>query len=123
MFVLLLLLLLRASPKSAALWEGLAAAYQALGRHASALKSYGRALDLDAARPYSLMSAGLLEYMAGQQQPSSNRHPLSVQLWWLQLLFLACSANCSDSICSLVCSVTMPPLCLLSASLLECRGL
>lgn len=57
--------LCRSSPKSAELWEGLGSAYQALGRHASALKSYGRALELSPDRPYCLMAAGALDYING----------------------------------------------------------
>ncbi|WIA30388.1 hypothetical protein OEZ86_000474 [Tetradesmus obliquus] len=65
---------IRSSPKSAELWEGLAASYQALGRHASALKSYSRALELDPARPYALMSCGALHYMAGAYQDAAQQY-------------------------------------------------
>ncbi|WIA10335.1 hypothetical protein OEZ85_010527 [Tetradesmus obliquus] len=65
---------IRSSPKSAELWEGLAASYQALGRHASALKSYSRALELDPARPYALMSCGALHFMAGAYQDAAQQY-------------------------------------------------
>jgi tetratricopeptide (TPR) repeat protein len=71
---------IRSSPKSAELWEGLAAAYQALGRHASALKSYGRALELNPDRPYCLMSAGALDYMNGAYISAAERYRAALQL-------------------------------------------
>lgn len=64
----------RAAPKSAELWEGLAASYQALGRHASALKAYTRTLELDPARPYALMQSGALEYMAGAYDTAADKY-------------------------------------------------
>lgn len=70
----------RSSPKSAELWEGLGAAYQALGRHASALKSYGRALQLDPERPYCLMCAGALEYMNGVYIAAAERYRAALQI-------------------------------------------
>lgn len=70
----------RSSPKSAELWEGLGAAYQALGRHASALKSYGRALQLDPERPYCLMCAGALDYMNGAYIAAAERYRAALQI-------------------------------------------
>lgn len=70
----------RSSPKSAELWEGLGAAYQALGRHASAHKSYGRALQLDPERPYCLMSAGALDYMNGAYIAAAERYRAALQI-------------------------------------------
>lgn len=69
----------RSSPKSAELWEGLGAAYQALGRHASALKSYGRALELEPQRAYCLMSAGALDYMNGAYISAAERYRGALQ--------------------------------------------
>jgi len=54
-----------ADARLAGLWEGLAAAYQALGRHTAALKAYRRALELDAGRLYALLQAGSLVYQLG----------------------------------------------------------
>eukprot|EP00198_Chlamydomonas_reinhardtii_P011198 XP_001700535.1 predicted protein [Chlamydomonas reinhardtii] len=56
---------LRLSPDDAELWEGLASAYQALGRHTAALKSYGRALDLAPGRLYCRLQAAALSYQMG----------------------------------------------------------
>jgi tetratricopeptide (TPR) repeat protein len=70
----------RSAPKSAELWEGLAASYQALGRHASALKSYSRTLELAPARPYALMSCGALHYMAGAYQDAAQQYRAALQL-------------------------------------------
>ncbi|KAF6252995.1 hypothetical protein COO60DRAFT_1704042 [Scenedesmus sp. NREL 46B-D3] len=71
---------IRSTPKSAELWEGLAASYQALGRHASALKSYSRTLELDPARPYALMSCGALHYMAGAYQDAAQQYRAALLL-------------------------------------------
>eukprot|EP00879_Flechtneria_rotunda_P010701 GHRR01011183.1.p1 GENE.GHRR01011183.1~~GHRR01011183.1.p1 ORF type:complete len:1628 (+),score=649.14 GHRR01011183.1:120-5003(+) len=71
---------IRSSPKSAELWEGLAACYQAMGRHASALKSFNRTIDLDPARAYAQMSAGALEYMAGAYEAAARRYRTALQL-------------------------------------------
>lgn len=46
---------------------------QALGRHSSALKSYERALELDAARPYSLAQAGALLYAGARYADAADR--------------------------------------------------
>lgn len=75
-----MLLCFRAAPKSAELWEGLAASYQALGRHASALKSYTRTLELDPARPYALMSSGALEYMTGAYDTAAAKYRAALQV-------------------------------------------
>ncbi|KAI8473996.1 MAG: hypothetical protein J3K34DRAFT_518511 [Monoraphidium minutum] len=71
---------MRAEPADAALWEGLGAAYQALGRHSSALKSYERALELAPGRLYSLAQAGALLYMAGHYAESADRYRGALQL-------------------------------------------
>ncbi|KIY91513.1 Tetratricopeptide repeat protein 37, partial [Monoraphidium neglectum] len=63
---------IRAAPADAALWEGLGAAYQALGRHSSALKAYERALELAPERLFSLAQAGALLYMAGRHADSAD---------------------------------------------------
>ncbi|KAF8069413.1 SKI3 [Scenedesmus sp. PABB004] len=62
---------IRSAPKDACLWEALGASYQALGRHASALKALTRALELDPARPYALMACGALHYMAGAYEDAA----------------------------------------------------
>ncbi|KAL6746388.1 hypothetical protein V8C86DRAFT_3149766, partial [Haematococcus lacustris] len=49
---------LRLSPASSRLWEGLGCAYQALGRHSAALKSYSRALEIQPGRMYCLLQQG-----------------------------------------------------------------
>ncbi|KAG1666570.1 hypothetical protein FOA52_000537 [Chlamydomonas sp. UWO 241] len=56
---------LRALPDNAALWEGLAAAYEVLGRHTAAIKAYGRALTLQPGRLYCLLQAGSLNHKLG----------------------------------------------------------
>lgn len=56
---------IRGEPNDAELWEGLGAAYQALSRHSSALKAYGRALELDGTRLYCLLQSGVLQYQMG----------------------------------------------------------
>ncbi|GBF94747.1 hypothetical protein Rsub_07630 [Raphidocelis subcapitata] len=71
---------IRAAPRDAALWEGLGAAYQALGRHSSALKSYERALELEPGRLYSLAQAGALLYMAGRYAESAERYRAALSL-------------------------------------------
>ncbi len=65
---------IRAAPERAELWEGLGAAYHGLGRHSSALKSYGRALELDPGRLYCLMQAALLEYQVANYAESAARY-------------------------------------------------
>ncbi|GAX80151.1 hypothetical protein CEUSTIGMA_g7589.t1 [Chlamydomonas eustigma] len=55
----------RFEPASAALWEGLAAAYQGLGRDTAALKAFTRALELDHCRLYSLLQSAQLHYQLG----------------------------------------------------------
>lgn len=70
----------RITPNAADLWEGLAASYQALGRHASALKSYTKALELDPQRPYALMSSGALEYMAGAYASAAEKYRMALKL-------------------------------------------
>jgi superkiller protein 3 len=56
---------LRAAPGDAAAWEGLAAAYQPLGRLTAALKAYQRALEIDPGRVYSLVQSGGLHLALG----------------------------------------------------------
>ncbi|KAK9814136.1 hypothetical protein WJX72_001132 [[Myrmecia] bisecta] len=56
---------LRADVGHAAAWEGLGSAYQSLGRLTAALKSYGRAVELQPARLYSLVQSGIINVALG----------------------------------------------------------
>lgn len=56
---------IRGLPDDAGLWEGMGAAYRALGRHNSALKSFMRAIELEPGRLYSVINTATLEYQAG----------------------------------------------------------
>ncbi|KAK4276374.1 hypothetical protein QN277_019330 [Acacia crassicarpa] len=49
---------LRGYPTCADLWEALGLAYQRLGRFTAAIKSYGRALELDNTRVFALVESG-----------------------------------------------------------------
>lgn len=49
---------LRGYPTCADLWEALGLAYQRLGRFTAAIKSYGRALELDHTRVFALVESG-----------------------------------------------------------------
>lgn len=49
--------MLRSDVRDAAVWEGLGSAYHSLGRFTAALKAYGRALELDGQRLFSLIQA------------------------------------------------------------------
>ena len=70
----------RAEPGSACLWEGLGAAYQALGRQTAALKSFTRALELDPSRLYSLVQAAALNHQLGALTQAGELYLRAVQL-------------------------------------------
>lgn len=71
---------IRAARDSAELWEGLAAAYQALGRHSSALKSYNRALQLDPDRLYCLLQSGVLQHQLGEYNEALRLYDTALQV-------------------------------------------
>ncbi|KAK9840650.1 hypothetical protein WJX81_006942 [Elliptochloris bilobata] len=58
-------------PGHARTWEGLGAAYQALGRLTAALKAYGRALELDPGRGYCHAQSGAVQMALGAHVPAA----------------------------------------------------
>ncbi|CAM8996199.1 unnamed protein product [Rhodiola kirilowii] len=56
---------IRGYPTSADLWEALGFAYQSLGMFTAALKSYGRAIDLENSRVFALVESGNVHMMLG----------------------------------------------------------
>uniref|UniRef100_A0A7N0T3Q5 Tetratricopeptide repeat protein SKI3 n=1 Tax=Kalanchoe fedtschenkoi TaxID=63787 RepID=A0A7N0T3Q5_KALFE len=56
---------IRGYPTCADLWESLGFAYQSLGMFTAALKSYGRAIDLDKSRVFALVESGNTHLMLG----------------------------------------------------------
>ncbi|XP_068305808.1 tetratricopeptide repeat protein SKI3 [Pyrus communis] len=56
---------IRGYPTSAHLWEALGLAYQRLGRFTAALKSYGRAIELEGTRIFALLESGNTFLMLG----------------------------------------------------------
>ncbi|KAL3514915.1 hypothetical protein ACH5RR_027632 [Cinchona calisaya] len=56
---------IRGYPTCADLWESLALAYQRLGMFTAAIKSYGRAIDLEESRIFGLIESGNISLMLG----------------------------------------------------------
>lgn len=56
---------IRGYPTSPILWEALGLAYQRLGRFTAALKSYGRAIELEGTRIFALIESGNIYLMLG----------------------------------------------------------
>ncbi|XP_050376108.1 tetratricopeptide repeat protein SKI3 [Argentina anserina] len=56
---------IRGYPTSPVLWEALGLAYRRLGRFTAALKSYGRAIELEATRIFALIESGNIYLMLG----------------------------------------------------------
>lgn len=56
---------IRGYPTSPHLWEALGLAYQRLGRFTAALKSYGRAIELEGTRIFALLESGNIFLMLG----------------------------------------------------------
>ena len=71
---------LRAAPKDASAWEALGAAYQPLGRLTAALKAYGRAIELDPSRVYSLIQSGNLHLTLGNPLKALESHEAALEL-------------------------------------------
>ncbi|GIM10969.1 hypothetical protein Vretimale_14543, partial [Volvox reticuliferus] len=69
---------IRLEPADSELWEGLAASYQALGRHTAALKSYGRALELSPGRLFSRIQAAALYYQMGDMPAALSYYRMAL---------------------------------------------
>ncbi|KAL6554050.1 Superkiller protein 3 [Orobanche minor] len=59
---------IRGFPTSADLWETLGLAYQRMGMFTAALKSYGRAVELDESRVFALIESGNISLMLGSSR-------------------------------------------------------
>ncbi|GMH17265.1 hypothetical protein Nepgr_019106 [Nepenthes gracilis] len=56
---------IRGFPTSADLWEALGLAYQRLGMYTAAIKSYGRAMELEDSRVFAMVESGNIHLMLG----------------------------------------------------------
>lgn len=71
---------LRSDPSDASAWEALGASYQPQGRLTAALKAYGRALELEPSRVYSLIQSGNLHLALGTPSKALECHEKALDI-------------------------------------------
>ncbi|KVI07563.1 Tetratricopeptide-like helical, partial [Cynara cardunculus var. scolymus] len=75
---------IRGYPTSADLWEALGLAYQRLSMFTAAIKSYGRAIELEESRVFALVESGYVFLMLGSHRKVIFGH---MQLQLIQFIF------------------------------------
>ncbi|KAL2506081.1 Tetratricopeptide repeat protein SKI3 [Abeliophyllum distichum] len=96
---------IRGFPTCADLWEALGLAYQRMGMFTAALKSYGRAVELENSRVFALIESGNISLMLGsfrkgveQFQEALKISPLNVSAHYgLGSAFLGLAKECINS--------------------------
>lgn len=96
---------IRGFPTCADLWEALGLAYQRMGMFTAALKSYGRAVELENSRVFALIESGNISLMLGsfrkgveQFQEALKTSPLNVSAHYgLGSAFLGFAKECINS--------------------------
>ncbi|KAF3446960.1 hypothetical protein FNV43_RR12140 [Rhamnella rubrinervis] len=71
---------IRGYPTCADLWEALGLAYHRLGRFTAAIKSYGRAIELEATRVFALVESGHIFLMLGSFRKGVEQFQQALQI-------------------------------------------
>ncbi|KAK2988160.1 hypothetical protein RJ640_020642, partial [Escallonia rubra] len=71
---------IRGYPTSAVLWEALGLAYQRLGMFTAAIKSYGRAVELEDSRVFALIESGNIYLMLGSFKKGVEQFQQALQI-------------------------------------------
>ncbi|PWA55302.1 tetratricopeptide repeat (TPR)-like superfamily protein [Artemisia annua] len=71
---------IRGYPKSADLWEALGLAYQRLSMFTAAVKSYGRAIELEESRVFALVESGYVFLMLGSHRKGVEQFQQALQI-------------------------------------------
>lgn len=71
---------IRGYPTSADLWEALGLAYQRLGMFTAAIKSYGRAIELESSRIFAMIESGNINLMLGSFRKGIEQFQLALQI-------------------------------------------
>ncbi|KMT19386.1 hypothetical protein BVRB_1g013820 [Beta vulgaris subsp. vulgaris] len=72
---------IRGYPTSADLWEALGLAYQRLGMYTAAIKSYGRALELENSRAFAMIETGNIFLMLGSYRKGIEQFQHALKIW------------------------------------------
>lgn len=71
---------IRGYPTSADLWEALGLAYQRLSMFTAAIKSYGRAIDLEESRVFAMVESGYVFLMLGSHRKGVEQFQQALQI-------------------------------------------
>ncbi|XP_024971263.1 tetratricopeptide repeat protein SKI3 isoform X2 [Cynara cardunculus var. scolymus] len=71
---------IRGYPTSADLWEALGLAYQRLSMFTAAIKSYGRAIELEESRVFALVESGYVFLMLGSHRKGAEHFQQALQI-------------------------------------------
>ncbi|KAI3757028.1 hypothetical protein L6452_04561 [Arctium lappa] len=71
---------IRGYPTSADLWEALGLAYQRLSMFTAAIKSYGRAIELEESRVFALVESGYVYLMLGSHRKGAEHFQQALQI-------------------------------------------
>ncbi|XP_057519468.1 tetratricopeptide repeat protein SKI3 isoform X2 [Amaranthus tricolor] len=72
---------IRGYPSSADLWEALGLAYQRLGMYTAAIKSYGRAMELETSRAFAMIETGNIFLMLGSYRKGVEQFQHALKIW------------------------------------------
>ncbi|KAL2895169.1 Tetratricopeptide repeat protein SKI3 [Bienertia sinuspersici] len=72
---------IRGTPSCADLWEALGLAYQRLGMYTAAIKSYGRAIELENTRVFAVIETGNIFLMLGSYRKGIEQFQHALEIW------------------------------------------